>query len=106
MSLFGDLHPPADPPTRDHPECMVFAWIGQAIMSCDQCGKPLWEHLYHPPYGGGPTLFRVKQRKRYGDRIWYWARVGSLVNRSEHAPPRPPAPAPLPSPAHPGTASA
>lgn len=82
--LFGDLYPPAEAPTRnEHPECSVFAWIGQPLSLCEECGKHLLEHLFHPPYGAAPALFRVKQRKGYGDRIWYWARVGSFVKPPE-----------------------
>lgn len=84
MSLFGDLYPPAPEPTREHPECSVFAWMGQPMSSCDTCGKPVWDHLFHPPYGGAPVLFRVKQRKTYGDREWYWQKVGSLVHRAKY----------------------
>lgn len=25
-------------------ECQGFAWIGQRIDSCNDCGKPAWEH--------------------------------------------------------------
>jgi hypothetical protein len=24
--------------------CRWFKWIGQPLMSCDDCGKPAWEH--------------------------------------------------------------
>lgn len=24
--------------------CEGFAWIGQALTSCDECGRPVWEH--------------------------------------------------------------
>jgi hypothetical protein len=26
------------------PECRGFAWIGQHFTSCDECGRPIWEH--------------------------------------------------------------
>lgn len=25
-------------------DCVAFAWIGQAITSCDDCGRPAWDH--------------------------------------------------------------
>ena len=26
--------------------CNVFHWIGQPFTSCDECGRPAWEHDY------------------------------------------------------------
>lgn len=28
----------------DAPECRGFHWIGQSWASCDNCGRPVWEH--------------------------------------------------------------
>lgn len=25
--------------------CVAFKWVGQPITSCDDCGKPAWEHV-------------------------------------------------------------
>lgn len=36
------LHEPRPP----KPPCPGFAWIGQPITSCDNCGKPAWDHDY------------------------------------------------------------
>jgi hypothetical protein len=33
---------PTKPPAR--PQCEWFHWIGQPFYSCDQCGRPAWEH--------------------------------------------------------------
>lgn len=33
--------------------CEVFAWIGQTFASCDNCGKPYWEHPYEYVLGIG-----------------------------------------------------
>ena len=39
-------------------ECDVFRWVGQSFRSCDDCGKPFWEHHFRHRYGpelqGGP----------------------------------------------------
>jgi hypothetical protein len=26
------------------PTCAAFQWIGQPLTSCDECGRPAWEH--------------------------------------------------------------
>jgi hypothetical protein len=31
-----------------NPDCQWFHWIGQVITSCDQCGRPIWEHAGLP----------------------------------------------------------
>jgi hypothetical protein len=28
-------------------ECVAFQWLGQPVTSCDDCGKPAWEHDYY-----------------------------------------------------------
>lgn len=40
--------------------CFVFRWIGQPWTSCDECGRPFWEHSHEEkadmkggPFGGG-----------------------------------------------------
>lgn len=68
---------PADPPTRPL-ECVVFAWIGQSFSSCDDCGRPISEHLYHPPIGAQKPLFYVRQRRYRG---WVWEPVGEIIPR-------------------------
>ncbi len=35
-------------------ECEAFAWIGQPITSCDDCGRPAWDHAGRSKSGGGP----------------------------------------------------
>lgn len=57
--------------------CVIFQWIGQSFSYCDGCGRPRWEHLYDPPYGGARPLFHVKQRNYNG---WFWEPVGSLID--------------------------
>jgi len=32
------------PPQDTKPPCEWFHWIGQPFYSCDQCGRPAWEH--------------------------------------------------------------
>ena len=34
------------PSTRTWGECPGFAWIGQHLAHCDDCGEPYWEHRY------------------------------------------------------------
>lgn len=34
------------PPQWINGECAGFAWVGQALTSCDVCGDPFWEHRY------------------------------------------------------------
>lgn len=42
--------------------CPAFEWVGQALISCDECGKPWWDHSHEarnsPTYGvfAGRTL--------------------------------------------------
>jgi hypothetical protein len=31
-------------PVPDPEPCRGFRWIGQPFSSCDDCGKPAWEH--------------------------------------------------------------
>lgn len=42
-------------------QCVGFAWIGQAVTSCDRCGRPAWDHDYmeHPgaPFTNEPSTF-------------------------------------------------
>ena len=61
--------------------CVIFHWIGQPFSTCDACSRPEREHLYHPPYGTSPTLFRIKQWDQW-QQVWRWERVGGYINRS------------------------
>lgn len=76
--------PPKDPLKVHNPVCVVFAWIGQPWTSCENCGRPLHEHLYHPPYGGKKPLFWVKQWVEYR-KEWVAEPVGSLVTQADAA---------------------
>ena len=85
MPLFGlpqATTPPKDPLKAANPICVVFHWIGQSFSSCDNCGHPLHEHLYWPPFGGKKPIFRVKQWVNYRKR-WVWEPVGSLVTAQD-----------------------
>lgn len=74
--------PPKDPLKAHNPTCVVFHWIGQSFSSCDNCGKPLHEHLYWPPFGGKKPIFWVKQWVEYRQQ-WVSEPVGSLVSRAD-----------------------
>lgn len=71
----------AAPPTNEaHRRCEIFAWIGQALHTCDRCGEPYWDHLYTEAARNARPLFRVKQFDEFLD-TWVWAPVGSLITR-------------------------
>lgn len=57
--------------------CYIFAWIGQSFESCDDCGKPYWEHLFDPVYGGSKGTYRVKAYTAYNDK-WHWKPVNPI----------------------------
>jgi hypothetical protein len=63
-----------EPSRSGNKDCLIFQWIGQSFESCDGCGKPYWEHLYDPAYGGSKGEFRVKVYVKYADK-WEWRRV-------------------------------
>ena len=52
-------------PAGTEPECRGFYWIGQPFSSCDNCGRPAWEHdgMQEPdrdnPFSGDPGTVRV-----------------------------------------------
>lgn len=50
--------------TDEGPECFAFQWIGQSFASCDNCGKPYWEHTHvaGPRPGGSPFDGRTFHR--------------------------------------------
>lgn len=62
--------------------CRVFAWVGQTFSSCEECGKPYWEHMYNPVYGRGRVLFRVKHWEKW-QKTWAWRRVGSIITATD-----------------------
>jgi hypothetical protein len=61
--------------------CYIFHWIGQSFEFCDMCGKPYWEHLFDPAYGGKPGLYRIKHYVKYKD-AWEWRRVYPITPKS------------------------
>lgn len=63
--------------------CQVFAWIGQPFTSCDNCGRPIWGHLYLPPYGGARPVLFVRQWNRWNG--YHWAPVGQVINAEDRA---------------------
>lgn len=84
FSGWRNADPPPYPQSR---KCLIFAWIGQEWNSCEECGKPLWEHMFHPPYGGQKPRFHVKQfvpdhpwTGRSGKGRWVWKPVGDLID--------------------------
>ena len=69
----------AEPPSTPAP-CWIFCWVGQTSESCDDCGRPFWEHLYEPPLGGAKPIFHVKQYLNHR-RVWVWQPVGRVISR-------------------------
>jgi hypothetical protein len=35
-----------EPVMSEAPRCYAFEWIGQPFSSCNNCGKPYWEHTH------------------------------------------------------------
>jgi hypothetical protein len=60
--------------------CYIFAWIGQSFEFCDTCGRPYWDHLYDPAYGGTKGTFRIKAYVSYNDK-WEWRRVNPIPSK-------------------------
>ena len=65
------------PSRSGNKKCLVFAWIGQSFASCDNCGKPYWEHLFDPVYGGGKGAYRIKVYHKYLG--WRWKDVNPIT---------------------------
>ena len=43
--------------------CPAFVWIGQPFGSCDECGKPYWEHTHERiPYTRTDGTYRIRLR--------------------------------------------
>ena len=41
--------------------CLAFHWIGQTFASCNECGKPFWEHSHDARSVGGPFSDRWRR---------------------------------------------
>lgn len=41
--------------------CRAWAWIGQPFTSCDECGKPFWEHSHEWIPLNGPFSTRWRR---------------------------------------------
>lgn len=76
--MFGFGENECEPSRSGDTTCRIFAWIGQSFESCDGCGKPYWEHLFDPTYGGETGTYRVKHYVEYQDR-WEWRRVNPIT---------------------------
>lgn len=70
----------APAPRREHPLCSIFQWVGQSWNHCNDCGKSVHLHLYHPPYGNQKPIFHVKTWRKWQHQ-WVWLPVGSLNER-------------------------
>lgn len=42
--------------------CPAFQWIGQSWASCDNCGKPFWEHTHETVSADGKPFGHLKRR--------------------------------------------
>lgn len=42
--------------------CEGFAWVGQSFASCDECGRPYWEHSHDRRSGGSDGPFGLGLR--------------------------------------------
>lgn len=70
----------AEPPANGSRRCEIFHWIGQTFESCENCGRPFWDHLYEPPFGGTTPLFHVKQYDT-SRGMWVWKPVACSITR-------------------------
>jgi hypothetical protein len=43
--------------------CPAFRWIGQPWYSCDDCGKPHWEHTHFQTVADGAGPFSGKMKR-------------------------------------------
>jgi hypothetical protein len=64
--------------------CRVFAWIGQSFESCENCGKPYWDHKYNAVYGGSKSSVRIKIYQSWSKK-WYWRPVTIITPESAEA---------------------
>jgi hypothetical protein len=70
--------PECEPSRSGNTTCFIFWWIGQGFDSCENCGKPHWEHLFDPAYGGSKGTYRVKEYVGYKG-TWRWKRVNPIT---------------------------
>lgn len=49
-------------------ECTGYAWLGQDLHYCDDCGQPFWEHT-HSKAPDGPELI-TEQRREHVRSQW------------------------------------
>jgi hypothetical protein len=52
-------------------KCQAFHWIGQSMRSCDNCGRPTWEHIADytligraNPFGSSTMGPKLRKRSR------------------------------------------
>jgi hypothetical protein len=67
-----------EPSRSGNRTCYIFAWVGQSFESCENCGKPYWEHLFDPTYGGEKGAYRIKVYLSYLD-AWVWEKVNPIT---------------------------
>jgi hypothetical protein len=64
--------------------CYIFKWVGQSFESCDECGKPYWNHLFRPAFGGSKGDYRIKKySKRF--KCWVWTPVYPITAEEREA---------------------
>ena len=51
-----------DSQTSEPYVCEGFAWVGQSFASCEECGRPYWEHSHDRRSGGSDGPFGLGLR--------------------------------------------
>lgn len=76
-------------PVRPDPEpvCKGFVWIGQPITSCDNCGRPAWDHdhLQTLDRAAGPFSPKWVYKPWAAELVEDWHATGRIIpERYEH----------------------